>query len=110
MSRRECEPSWKLAALTLGVASLALVGCERKAPGPFECQELGARVLGITDSRALANPQVKEALDAFTYECLTAPFDRTVVLCLEQTDNTHVCLHDLARRRPELRESLPKGR
>lgn len=94
-------------SLALSALALALLAaCERKAPGPFECQQMGARALGITDSRALADPKVKEALDTFTYECLTAPFDRIVMRCLEETGNTHVCLLDLARRRPELRDSL----
>jgi hypothetical protein len=90
------------------LALAALGGCDRKAPGPFECQEMGARVLGITDSRALSDPKVKEALDTFTTECLTAPFDERTMLCLEKTNNTRLCLADLARRRPELQHRPQK--
>ncbi len=90
------------------VCTLAcLVGCERRALGPFECEALGARVIGITDARALADAQIKAALDTFTTECLTMPFDRAFARCVEQTGRTRSCLADLARRRPEIQGAQP---
>ncbi len=92
------------AVLGLCAPLFLLSGCPRRALDPFECQALGARVLGVTDSRALADPQVKAALDTFTVECLTTPFDRTFARCIERTGRTRACLADLARRRPETQD------
>ncbi len=96
-----------LRALLAACAFLAVCGCERRALGPFECQTLGARVLGVTDSRALADPELKAALDTFTVECLTTPFDRALARCVEQTGRTRACLADMAHRRPEIQEAHP---
>lgn len=93
--------AWSIALAT------CLLGCERRALGPFECEALGARVLGITDARALADAQIKAALDTFTTECLTMPFDRAFARCVEQTGRTRSCLADLARRRPEIQGAQP---
>jgi hypothetical protein len=92
----------------LGLCALTVAcGCERRALGPFECQELGARVLGVTDSRALADPELKQALDTFTVECLTTPFDRTLARCVEETGRARACLADMALRRPEIQKATP---
>ncbi len=89
-----------LLALFWGAAT---VGCQRKAPGPFECQEIAARSLGIRTREQLSDPRVREAYDAFTHECLTTPFDRRLVRCLEETGRTRACFIDFQQRRDSRR-------
>lgn len=86
----------------LCLACLACVACERKTPGPFECEAAGARALGITHRSQLSDPRVKQALDLWTVECLTTPFDRQLLRCVEETGRAQLCLHDFRRRHPEL--------
>lgn len=83
-------------ALLLGASA-----CERKAPGPFECEAAGARALGITHRSQLRDPRVKQALDTWTVECLTTPFDRRLLRCLEETGHAQLCLMEFRLRQQE---------
>ncbi len=82
-------------------AALLSIGCGRKAPGPDECQRLAARLLRIDDERLLRDPRVKQAFDRVTVECLTTPFDRKLVACVERGGDARVCVAEMAARRRE---------
>ena len=62
----------------------AFLGCTRKAPGPSECQALGLAVLGVDAETAAMMPRIQQAVDLFTVECLTTPYDRQLVQCMAQ--------------------------
>lgn len=85
---------WRIAA-----AALVLVGCERKAPGPAECQRVATVMLRISDERLLADPRVKTAYDRVVVECLTTPYDRAFVACVERGGETRVCALEMQQRR-----------
>jgi hypothetical protein len=87
------------------------MGCARKAPGPKECVALAERVVGIEDRRMLSIPQVKERVDRITVECLTVPYDRTLVRCIGETGQARACFVEFRLRRapgapPELKAPL----
>lgn len=90
-------PSWLLLA-----ALLFAPACKRKAPGPYECEAAGARALGITHREQLRDPRARQLLDQFVVECLTTPFDRQLLRCIEESGRTQLCLLDFQRRRPAL--------
>jgi hypothetical protein len=73
--------------------ALLLVGCARKAPGPDECQAFAARALGLTDARQLANPGIKNAYDELLVRCLTTPYDRALLRCIEARSSSGLMLH-----------------
>lgn len=91
---------WHLWLLPIGavVVLLGTSSCERKAPGPFDCEAAGARALGITHRSQLQDPRVKQALDTWTVECLTTPFDRQLLRCVEETGRAQMCLMEFRLR------------
>jgi hypothetical protein len=79
----------------LGVfaAALALTSaCERKAPGPAECVQFAQTVSGISETGTRAASQVQRDLDELTERCLTTPYDRELLACVETTRATRGCL------------------
>lgn len=82
--------------LLLLCATVAL-GCEREAPGPAECVAASERLLGVSSEQALRLPRVKAAFDELTIRCLTTPFDREFIRCLDERGQRS-CVMDLERR------------
>jgi hypothetical protein len=76
-----------------------LFACERKAPGPDECQAFAHRVLGIRQTRDLMMPGAMEKAEDLTRDCLTTPFDRTLLRCVEETGRARYCLDAFQSRR-----------
>src|SRR5437773_6340848 len=76
----------------LGLVLLPLVGCQRKAPGPDECHELAVRWV---EAMRGGGPRVNfgtrrlhvlghdEAVLERTTTCLTTPYDRELVACVQ---------------------------
>lgn len=91
-------------ALSVLVVTFALssTSCARKAPGPYDCEAAGARALGITHREQLHDPRARQLLDQFVVECLTTPFDRQLLRCIEETGRAQLCLLEFRRRRPDL--------
>lgn len=82
---------------------LALLGCQRKAPGPDECLAF-AKVW--VESRHLQKVPVG-AVDPFeelVRECLTAPYDRALIECVLNGKAPDRCRMEYARRVEERRE------
>lgn len=88
------------AALLL--ALLAVGGCRRQAPSARDCERFALQVVGVSDARALAQPRVKTDVDAWTTRCLTTPYDRELLACVER--GSRGCYQAFASRHPERAE------
>jgi len=88
----------RLTALTLPLLFTAPLACERQAPGATDCQKLALRVVGVEDERWLDVPKVREAVTEEAVKCLTTPYDRTLVRCVEERGNTRACYAAFSRR------------
>ncbi|HVJ15843.1 MAG TPA: hypothetical protein VM686_10380 [Polyangiaceae bacterium] len=66
-----------------------LAGCERKAPGPVECVTFARQALGNFTTQA--------AHDELVQRCLTTPYPRTLLQCVDRTGDLRTCRHILAR-------------
>ena len=84
--------------LLVGLA-LAANSCERQAPEPEQCQVAAARLLGILHSEQLGHPLIRAAFEEKTNECLTLPYDRVFVKCLESRRHPQICAIDFQDRR-----------
>jgi hypothetical protein len=89
--------------------ALAVSGCERRAPGPEACAQHAPRVveaLGVP----LDTPQVSEAYQSEISRCLTTPYDRQLVRCVEERGATRRCYQEFElRRRESSPDELPDG-
>jgi len=85
--------------LALAALLLLLAGCARKAPGPAECQRFSYRVAGVTRQEQLAVRELKERVDELIRQCLTTPYDRELIGCVEDTGRMRACTLDFERRR-----------
>lgn len=83
----------------MGLALHASMGCQRKLPGPEQCQRLAARLLDVDDPRLLQDPTIKENFDHLTIKCLTTPFDAKLVQCLDESRDAKRCLYRFEDRR-----------
>jgi hypothetical protein len=83
-------PSRNALVAAIFVAGLVVAGCARKAPGPEECHEL-ARVWVAKErtprttrfGTLVLEPSTDTVLERTT-ECLTMPYDRELVQCIEE--------------------------
>lgn len=88
---RSARPYWLLAVLALA--------CQRKAPGPDECRVFAYRALGLRHAEQLRLPEVRERFDTLTTRCLTTPYDRELLQCVELTGRTRACTISFEARR-----------
>jgi hypothetical protein len=89
-----------LAVLCAGFASL---GCTRNAPGPEECARFAEMAEQLSGSGPLMTPQIQAEIDELTRQCLTKPYDRALLSCVEATRQTRGCLESF-RLRTEQRQ------
>jgi hypothetical protein len=73
------------------LVALGAAACARKAPGPAECQTFAEQVVGAARPGALAIPHVKDAVDELTVRCLTTPFSRRLLRCVEEGGPVRYC-------------------
>ncbi|MDQ2643382.1 MAG: hypothetical protein M3020_06195 [Myxococcota bacterium] len=76
-----------------------LLGCQRKAPGPEECQTFAMAALGASRIQDLALVGAGEKYQELVRECLTTPFDRQLVQCMQLTGRARSCFQAFERRR-----------
>jgi hypothetical protein len=91
------------------VAAVALAGalaggCARKAPGPTECRNFALSMFALRSEEDLGGASrrelaVRDQVDELTRECLTLPYDRGYLRCLEETRHTVACRRAFERRR-----------
>jgi hypothetical protein len=86
----------RLIALTLLCA--ALCGCERKAPGPDECERFAEMAARMSTDSPLLTPELQAQIDEETRQCLTKPYDRELLACVETTHQAHRCLASFRQR------------
>ncbi len=86
------------AARLIGLLVLACA-CQRKAPGVPECRALAYRVFGVQTAAELEDPRVRGKVDELIRECLLTPYDRELVLCVEQLGPVRKCRRDFDARR-----------
>lgn len=89
--------------------ALGLLGCQRRAPGPDECEAFAEAVVADAVNHAVADSpllrsealarQVQLRIDQETQECLTRPYDRELLLCVLATKQARVCLSEFRRRK-----------
>jgi hypothetical protein len=82
----------RLVALGLALASALLCGCTRKAPGPDECQRFAELAARMSTDSPLLTPELQAQIDEETRQCLTKPYDRELLSCVETTREAHRCL------------------
>jgi len=80
----------RLAALL--VAASVLPSCERKAPGPRECEQFALQALGVPEDARLLPPRIADAVDELTVKCLVTPYDRELVRCVDEGNEVRRCL------------------
>ena len=100
-----------VAGAIVALAGVLSVACARKAPGPTECRTFalsmfglrGESDLGAATRRELA---IRDQVDELTRECLTLPYDRSYLRCLEETRGTVACRRAFERRRASRSEPV----
>ena len=82
----------RLVALGLAFASALLSGCARKAPGPEECQRFAELVARMSTDSPVLTSELQAQIDEETRQCLTKPYDRELLQCVETMHEAHRCL------------------
>lgn len=94
---RACS-TLRLGLVTLILVSAALYGCERKAPGPEECERFAELAARLSTDSPMLTPELQAQIDEETRQCLTKPYDRELLACVEATHQAHGCLASFRRR------------
>jgi hypothetical protein len=93
-------------------------GCQRRAPGPDECVKFAEMTFGHSFESLIDYADEKSAFDKLVNTCLTAPFNRQVFVCADESRAPMACLRrvhpelfsnrdvDFAIKRPRRREVL----
>ena len=81
------------------IGLFTLLGCQRKAPGPEECQTFALAALGASRIQELAIVGAGEKYQELVRQCLTTPFDRKLVQCVQLSGRTRSCVQAFERRR-----------
>lgn len=87
---------WTLPICLLTALDLS---CQRKAPGPDECVAFAYHALGVVTPAQLRHPELRTRIDDLTTRCLTTPFDRELLQCVEATGRTRACTVEFEARR-----------
>ena len=82
----------------LALLSAALLGCERKAPGPEECARFAQAMAGAPRTSPWLTPEVAAAIEEETRQCLTVPYDYELLNCVLRTRQSRACLSGFHRR------------
>jgi hypothetical protein len=92
------RPTLRLGLIALTLLGAALCGCERKAPGPEECEHFAEVVARMSTDSPLLTPELQAQIDEETRQCLTKPYDRELLACIETTHQAHGCLASFRQR------------
>jgi hypothetical protein len=82
----------------LGFVGLAALGCERKAPGPFECAAYAQAFVRVPGDDEGLTLELESKIDAITQLCLTTPYDRQLIACARSTGRARDCFDAYKRR------------
>jgi hypothetical protein len=84
--------------IALALLSAALCGCARKAPGPEECERFAEMAARMSTDSPLLTPELQAQIDEETRQCLTKPYDRELLACVETTHQARSCLLSFRQR------------
>jgi hypothetical protein len=73
------------------VLLVGCVSCRGKLPTAGECETLALRSLGVKSSADLEDPRVLRAVQKVTTECITTPYDREFLRCVEEMRELSAC-------------------
>jgi hypothetical protein len=73
------------------LVALLTLACQRKAPGPDECRAFAYQAVGVTHPGQLRRADVRESVNALTQDCLTTPYDRELLQCVQVTSRLRAC-------------------
>ena len=96
---------WRAASFG-GLLAIQLNGCSRKLPSPTECEAVSLAMAGVRSTSQLRDPVLRGVVQELTHRCLTTPFDRQMLGCIESLGSFDVCQRDLLRRHPERARSF----
>src|SRR4051794_5475827 len=94
-----------LALVGFPLASVGVLSCQRKAPGPEECARFAEAVVG---GGRYVTPVIAAQIESQTQECLTRPYDRELLRCVLLTRQARVCLADFRIRSGDYAKELPE--
>ena len=86
-----------LGALAAGISLLA--GCERKAPGPAECQLFAEIVMTLTEESRTPPGLERAKYEEHVRRCLTTPYDDEFIACVAETRRYRRCERDFTLRK-----------
>lgn len=95
-----------LRARALWVVVGSLVACQPQLPGPIECEKMVYEAIGRTPEQVEVSPLATRIADRLVFGCLTVPFDRVTVECVEQGRGFLRCTEELAQREPNRRRAV----
>jgi hypothetical protein len=82
---------------------LCLSSCARQLPGPLECRAFALSSVGVDPSIPATllrqDPRLEARADEVTRQCLTTPWDRQLLRCLDSGGCSRVCLSRFEARR-----------
>jgi hypothetical protein len=85
--------------LELGLtSSLLMLSCERKAPGPAECLRFAEEAVSMSADNPLVQSRAEQEVDEETRRCLTTPYDRALLACVERTRQGRACFAEFKLR------------
>jgi hypothetical protein len=105
--------TWAVTPIALVMLPLSIAGCQRRAPGPWECDMHARRV--VKSAGPLPSSQAELAYQSEISRCLTTPYDRELVRCVEERGPSRRCYQEFERRlrgpdSPELPDGERAGR
>ena len=82
----------------VGLVAINLGGCRREAPGPYECHDFARDALGVPEGVERLPPRAQLAVEELTRDCITTPYDRKLLRCVEERRSPRRCLVEFKRR------------
>jgi hypothetical protein len=84
---------------------LALGACTRRAPGPAECYEFARSLVGVPKRAVLLPDEVAAAVESEAVRCLTTPYDRDLIACVQAGAGKRRCQAEFELRTAPRRET-----
>ena len=83
---------------------LALGACTRRAPGPAECYEFARSLVGVPKRAVLLPDDVAAVVESEAVRCLTMPYDRELIACIQAGAGKRRCQVEFELRTAPRRE------
>lgn len=80
------------------VLCVGLFSCQGSLPGPQECEAMALSYYGLQQKDLIVSSMRRAAVAELTRECLTAPYDRDALHCMQERNNRTICRLALKRR------------